>query len=200
MSVRMRSGRRTEWLVPVVGVVGRSGVGKTTLLERLVPALGARGVAVGCVKHASHGFLADRPGKDSYRLFESGASAVALISCDQIASFWRRDGEAGRDVSLADAMATLPGGLDLVLAEGFSWEPIPRIAVVPEDEGLAVELVQAGPLLEIVTAPLADRRFPPPFSAALIQRLARRLAARTRLQGRATATLADIAVPATSTH
>jgi molybdopterin-guanine dinucleotide biosynthesis protein MobB len=130
----MRNGRRTEWLVPVVGVVGRSGVGKTTLLERLVPELRARGLVVGCVKHASHGFLADRPGKDSYRLFESGASAVALISCDQIASFWRRDGEAGRDVSLADAMATLPGGLDLVLAEGFSWEPIPRIAVVPENE------------------------------------------------------------------
>ena len=198
--MRMRSGRRTEWLVPVVGVVGRSGVGKTTLLERLVPALRARGLVVGCVKHASHGFLADRPGKDSYRLFESGASAVALISCDQIASFWRRDGEAGRDVSLADAMATLPGGLDLVLAEGFSWEPIPRIAVVPENEGLAVELVQAGPLLEIVTAPPPTAEFPPPFPAALIQRLARRLAARTRSQGRATPTLADIAVPATSTH
>jgi molybdopterin-guanine dinucleotide biosynthesis protein B len=141
--VGTESGLRIEWCTPVVGVVGRSGAGKTTLLERLVPALLARGVAVACVKHASHGFLADRPGKDSYRLFETGASAVALISREQIATFRRRDGEKGCDVSLADAVDSLPDGLDLILAEGFSWEPIPRIAVVPENEGLAAERVRS---------------------------------------------------------
>ena len=180
----MQSGLRMEWCVPVVGVVGRSGAGKTTLLERLVPALLERGVAVACVKHASHGFLADRPGKDSYRLFEAGAGAVALISRDQIATFRRRDGDKGCDVSLADAVDSLPDDLDLVLAEGFSWEPIPRIAVVPENEGLAVELVQAGPLLDIVTAPSPAAGCPPPFPSALIQELAQRLStlARPRLR------------------
>ena len=60
----------------VVGLVGRSGSGKTSLLESLIPALTARGLAVGAVKHTSHGFTADRPGKDSYRLYESGAESL----------------------------------------------------------------------------------------------------------------------------
>jgi molybdopterin-guanine dinucleotide biosynthesis protein B len=42
-----------ERQVPVVGFVGPSGVGKTTLLERMIDALRRRGVAVGAVKHAS---------------------------------------------------------------------------------------------------------------------------------------------------
>ena len=72
------STRLADYPVAVVGFVGPSGVGKTTLLERLVEALSRRGLAVAAVKHASHGFLADRPGKDSYRLYEAGAEAVAV--------------------------------------------------------------------------------------------------------------------------
>ena len=109
----------------VIGIVGRSGSGKTSLLERLIAALEARGIAVGAAKHASHGFLADRPGKDSYRLFESGAHAVALVSLEQSATFTR----CAQPPSIAAALAALPPDLDLVLAEGFSWEPIPRVLV-----------------------------------------------------------------------
>jgi len=116
----------SEGTAPVViGIVGRSGSGKTSLLERLIASLEARGVAVGAAKHSSHGFLADRPGKDSHRLYEAGAQAVALLSVEQVASFVRRAGPP----SIGAALAALPPGLDLVLAEGFSWEPIPRVVV-----------------------------------------------------------------------
>ncbi len=36
----------------VFGVAGRSGMGKTTLLERLIPALRARGLRVSLIKHS----------------------------------------------------------------------------------------------------------------------------------------------------
>ena len=79
----------------VVGFVGPSNVGKTSLLERLIPALAARGLSVAAVKHSSHGFAADRPGKDSHRLYTAGAAAVALISREQLATFTRRDESVG---------------------------------------------------------------------------------------------------------
>ena len=46
-----------------IGIAGRSGAGKTTLIARLIPELNRRGLAVSTVKHAHHGFEADRPGK-----------------------------------------------------------------------------------------------------------------------------------------
>jgi molybdopterin-guanine dinucleotide biosynthesis protein B len=167
-------------ITPVVGFVGPSGVGKTSLVERLVAKLTQRGHSVGAVKHASHGFLADRPGKDSFRFYESGAEAVALISRAQIATFTRAERGVGEEVSLADTLATLPPDLDLVLAEGFSWEPIPRVVLVREDEEPARAHVENGEVLEVVNAP--DPRFDdkPEFPAALIEALCQILEVRIR--------------------
>jgi molybdopterin-guanine dinucleotide biosynthesis protein MobB len=115
---------------PVIGFVGPSGVGKTTLLERLVPLLEALDLRVGVVKHSSHAVEADRPGKDSHRLCAAGATAVALAMPGQIATFARQS--PGRP-SLECALETLPDDLDVILVEGFAWEPIPRYALLPSD-------------------------------------------------------------------
>ena len=48
--------------------------GKTTLIERLVPELTARGLVVSLIKHSHKHIDIDRPGKDSYRHREAGAS------------------------------------------------------------------------------------------------------------------------------
>lgn len=162
-----------------IAVVGNSGSGKTALLERLVPALAARGFAVGAAKHASHGFEADRSGKDSHRLYASGAEAIALVSRDQLACFVRRSGE-GRDASLAETLRLLPGGLDVVLAEGFSWEPVPRIVVVPDGDDPAIQHIAPGRVLRVVRAPSPVDGGPPPFSESLVQNLAVLIAAEVR--------------------
>jgi molybdopterin-guanine dinucleotide biosynthesis protein B len=164
----------------VVGVVGRSGAGKTSLLARLIPVLAARGLAVGAVKHASHGFLADRPGKDSYRIYEAGAEAVALVSREQIATFVRRDDRTRGEVSLLAALAALPRGLDLVLVEGFSWEPIPRIVLVPGREAPAPEHLVPGEVLDLVRVPAPPPGGPPVFPDRPIAALAEGIASRVR--------------------
>ena len=167
----------------IVGVVGRSGSGKTSLLERLISTLASRGLAVGAVKHTSHGFRADRPGKDSHRLYESGAAAVALISAEQLAIFARRRGREGEDVSLAAALQSLPQGLELVLVEGFSWEPIPRILVLPGSEAPLPGHSECGEVLQIVQSDPQPQGGKPSYSQDLIDALADLLIARVRPGG-----------------
>lgn len=152
---------------PCVGFVGPSGVGKTSLVERLLSELGERGLRVGAVKHASHGFLADRPGKDSYRLYESGAAAVALVSREQLATFTRLTTPESDEVSLERALSSLPPDLDLVLVEGFSWEPIPRIVLTAGASPPPPEHGAAGRVLRTVAVPPSAGR-QPYFSSELV--------------------------------
>ena len=168
--------RRDETFV--VGVVGNSGVGKTTLLEDLIPELTGRGLAVAVVKHASHGFEVDRPGKDSQRLYASGPVAVALASDTQVATFVRPERDSR--VSLAGAMAGLPSGLDVVLVEGFAWEPIPRFVLVSPGQTPRREHRESGPALRIleVPEPLAGRK--PVYARDLVRGIALEIVHRIR--------------------
>ena len=116
----------------VFGIAGYSGSGKTTLLEKLIPQFTARGLRVSVIKHAHHGFDIDRPGKDSYRHREAGASEV-LLSCNDRWALMneRRDGS---DVTLDELLARL-APCDLVLVEGFKQEPIPKLEVYRPENG-----------------------------------------------------------------
>jgi len=66
--------------LPLLGFVAWSGTGKTTLLERLIPRLVARGLRLGVLKHTHHAFDIDQPGKDSHRLRQAGAVQVMAAS------------------------------------------------------------------------------------------------------------------------
>lgn len=67
----------------VFGVAGHSGMGKTTLLEKLIPEISSRGLIVSLIKHSHKNIDIDRPGKDSYRLRESGCKEVLLLGNDR---------------------------------------------------------------------------------------------------------------------
>ncbi|MCA9499713.1 MAG: molybdopterin-guanine dinucleotide biosynthesis protein B, partial [Nitrospira sp.] len=72
---------------PILGFVGRSNSGKTTLIERLIPELTHAGYRVATIKHAGHGFDLDTEGKDSWRHKRAGASAVIVLSKGSLAMF-----------------------------------------------------------------------------------------------------------------
>lgn len=110
----------------VFGIAGWSGSGKTTLLEKILPRLTARGLKVSVIKHAHHGFDIDRPGKDSYRHREAGASEVLLSCGDRWALMHERRAEG--EPTLNELLGHL-SPCDLVLIEGFKQEPLPKIEV-----------------------------------------------------------------------
>ena len=58
----------------VFGIAGHSGMGKTTLLERLVPHIASRGLVVSLIKHSHKTVDIDRPGKVSYSLRVAGGN------------------------------------------------------------------------------------------------------------------------------
>jgi molybdopterin-guanine dinucleotide biosynthesis protein B len=108
----------------VFGITGWKNSGKTTLTEKLVTELVARGWTVSTVKHAHHDFDIDKPGADSFRHREAGATEVAIVSGRRWALMHELRGED--EPTLDDILARL-GPSDIVLVEGYKREAHKKI-------------------------------------------------------------------------
>jgi molybdopterin-guanine dinucleotide biosynthesis protein MobB len=104
---------------PLLGICGRSGAGKTTLIESLIPRLRSLGLQVAVVKDGAHRVQADVPGKDSARFFTAGAD-IALFGEQH---FLRRH-QSGE---LSAFLGNLCAAYDIVLVEGHAATAVPKI-------------------------------------------------------------------------
>ena len=110
----------------IFGLAGWSGSGKTTLIVKLIPLIIGKGLTVSTIKHAHHAFDIDRPGKDSFEHRQSGAREVLISSANRWALMHELPQEGEPPLSeLIKRMSTV----DLLLVEGFKWEPHPKIEV-----------------------------------------------------------------------
>lgn len=110
----------------VFGIAGHSGMGKTTLLERLIPEFAARGLTVSLIKHSHKAVDIDRPGKDSYRLREAGCREVLLMGADRWALMHELRGAP--EPSLDELVGHMHD-CDLLLVEGFKSGDFPKLEV-----------------------------------------------------------------------
>ncbi len=108
--------------LPVLGICGWSGAGKTTLIETVLPKLRRQGLRVAVVKHDAHGVSLDKPGKDSDRFFQAGAD-VLLEGPQQECLRLHKSGED----HVTGKVKALAGQYDLVLVEGHKSTPLPKI-------------------------------------------------------------------------
>ena len=111
-------------MTAVIGIAGWKNSGKTTLVERLVAELTARGRRVATVKHAHHDFEIDHPGTDSFRHRTAGATEVAIVSGRRWALMHELRDED--EPELGNILARL-SPCDLVLVEGFKRSAHPKI-------------------------------------------------------------------------
>lgn len=113
---------------PVYSVVGYSGSGKTSFLEKLIPELKAYGLRVAVVKHDAHDFEIDKKGKDSYRLTQAGADVTGVISKKR--SFLMEN----RCVEPEEIIQNIKD-VDIILTEGFKTKEWPKIMVYRKEAG-----------------------------------------------------------------
>ena len=143
----------------VLAVSGLHNSGKTTLLEKLLPALRSRGLKVGIIKHDGHDFTPDVPGTDSYRLREAGAEGVAVYSGQRylLTEMFR--------LTEQDLLALFERhGYDLVLMEGFKESGWPKIEVVRK--AVSEEPVSFEPLAIVGDVPGVDFALDEPAALA----------------------------------
>jgi len=121
-------------MIPVIAIAAWSGTGKTTLLKAVIPALCARGVRPGLIKHTHHNMDIDTPGKDSYELRKAGAAQTLVASSQRWALMMETPDE--EEIDLAYLISRMDHSkLDLVLVEGFKHEPVAKILLFRSDTG-----------------------------------------------------------------
>lgn len=114
----------TDMSPPVIGISGWKNSGKTTLCERLIGELVARGWHVSTIKHAHHNADTDQEGTDSFRHRQAGASEVLLTSSRRWALMHELRDEA--EPKLAELVGRL-APCDLIIVEGFKKGDHPKI-------------------------------------------------------------------------
>ena len=115
-------------MIPIFSIVGYSGTGKTTFLEKLIAELKRTGIRLAVIKHDSHHFEIDKEGKDSWRFSQAGADVVAIVSQEKSAFIEHRT------LEISEALDRIKN-VDLILTEGYKFENWPKIAIFRADSG-----------------------------------------------------------------
>ena len=140
--------------VPVIGLVGYSGSGKTTFLEKLIVELKRRRYKIGVIKHTHHTVEFDQSGRDTWRHARAGADFVGLAAPGSFSVFKKTAGDPG-----PETLISLARNLDLIIIEGYKTGKWPKIEVfyslgaterfiVPEEDLLAV-VTDASPVTPV---------------------------------------------------
>lgn len=114
---------------PVLQVVGYSNSGKTTLVTKLLAYLTAQGLRIGTIKHDAHDFDIDKPGKDTWKHREAGASIVSITSAQKTAVIIQEH----RSI---EELLPLYREMDMVLIEGYKFADYPKVVVLRHPEHL----------------------------------------------------------------
>ena len=131
---------------PIVCIVGGSGSGKTTFLERLIPELTGMGLKVGTIKHHPGPFEMDIPGKDSWRHRQAGAAATVISSPRGIGMVRDVDHDHG-----PEELVPFLGRVDIVLAEGYKRARIAKIEIFRPEVHERPVCARDGHLMALVT-------------------------------------------------
>jgi molybdopterin-guanine dinucleotide biosynthesis protein B len=133
----------------VFGISGWKNSGKTGLAVRIVTEFTARGYRVSTIKHAHHDFDIDKVGADSWRHRQAGAHEVTIVSGTRFAIMHELRGAA--EPSFEEILARI-APCDLVLIEGYKYEPVPKIEARRRDAAKTEPLAPSDPHIIAIAA------------------------------------------------
>ena len=116
-------------MTKVVGIVGWKDVGKTFFVTEIINLLVKKGYKVGTIKHAHHDFDIDKPGTDSFKHRQSGASEVIISSSKR----WAKIIENNKTEKKLNELLREFIDVDLVIVEGFKNENHPKIEIIGQN-------------------------------------------------------------------
>ena len=120
---------------PVIAIAGRSSSGKTTMVEKLISEISGRGYRTAAVKHSHHEIEFDQSHKDSWRHARAGAEETIVCAANAFRFIKYFDEEPDLEM----LCGYFSEDIDIVIAEGFSSDPIPKIEVHRKDIGPLLE-------------------------------------------------------------
>lgn len=112
----------------IINIVGRRNSGKTTLAEKLISYFVLKGYSVAVFKTTHHEFEMDRPGKDSYRFIEAGASASAVANKNRLGIVM----ELAEGSDPIEYIKNFFSDYDILIVEGHKFGSLPKIEVIGE--------------------------------------------------------------------
>jgi len=93
-------------------------------VEKLIPVLKKKGLNIGTVKHHHSNLELDKPGKDSWRHRQAGASKTIISSPDGVGLVMEVDHDPDIDELLPYMI-----GMDIIIVEGYKKEKRPKIEI-----------------------------------------------------------------------
>ncbi len=115
-------------MAKIISFVGKSNVGKTTHLEKVIRELKSRNYKVAIIKHDVHGFDIDKPGKDTWRHAQAGADSVVISSPNKFAVIEKVNNEKS-----LDEIAEKIQNVDIIITEGYKRADKPKIEIVRKE-------------------------------------------------------------------
>ena len=115
----------------IVSIIGNSNSGKTTLIEKLIAELKARGYRVATIKHTPHGMTLGDSDKDSWRHLQAGSEATVISSPQRVVLIK----PVTSDNTLDEIVPLFGEEYDIILAEGFKQGSAPKIEVHRRETG-----------------------------------------------------------------
>jgi molybdopterin-guanine dinucleotide biosynthesis protein B len=109
----------------IISIIGKKDAGKTTLVVALATEM-RRKLRVMTLKHGTHAADMDQKGKDTWRHWNEGKAERVLLEAPGERVLFERTDHDGDPIALARRYLD---GADIVLAEGFSAYPLPKIEV-----------------------------------------------------------------------
>ncbi len=115
-----------QFKTPFLCFAGFSGVGKTTLMERLIGRFSEERFRVGYYKHDAHRFTMDKEGKDTQRAQKAGAGIITINDPSHFAI-------VGDNTFKKRTITHALEQCDCILIEGYKQSPFDKVVFVDAD-------------------------------------------------------------------